>query len=117
MSYKRVETLGDVIRFGLVVTITCLGCGRCRKVRASALYKRFQPSTRLRDIGRRMKCTGIDLEQPGCGHRGAQIDFTFPDPPSPPDDGGGTVVEFLPRLLGSEEFWDHSATGRTRRQR
>jgi hypothetical protein len=116
MSFKRVETLGDVVRFGLVVTITCLGCGRSRKVPVSALYARFRANTRLRDIGRRLRCSGIDLQERGCGHLGARVDFTFPEPPTPPDNGGGNVVDLLPRLLGSEQFWDHAAAQRRRRR-
>jgi hypothetical protein len=115
MGFKRVETLGDVVRFGLVLTVTCQACGRRREVRAGALYKMFPPSTPLRAIGRRMVCHGVDLQRPGCGHRGAQIDFTFPDPPDPPDDGGGKVVEILPRLLGSQAFYDHASRRRRRR--
>jgi hypothetical protein len=115
MGFKRVETLGDVVRFGLMVTITCLGCGRARELSAQALYKRFKPNTRLRDIGRRLRCSGVDLEERGCGHLGARVDFIIPDPPSPPDDGGGNVVEILPRLFGSQAFWDHAATRRRRR--
>lgn len=114
MGYKRVETLGDVVRFGLTLTVTCLGCGRVRQLPATQLYRRFRASTRLKAIGARLKCMGIDLDTAGCGHVGAHVDFIIPEPPAPDDDppGGGNVVQLLPRLAGSQPFYDHARTSR-----
>jgi len=119
MGYKRVETLGDVVRFGLVLKITCLGCGRTREVPATRLYWKFRPSTPLRKVGPRLRCHGSDLDEVGCGYRGALVDFVIPMPPDPPpdDDGGGDkVVSILSRLAASEPFYDHAKLARRRRR-
>ncbi len=109
MGYKRVENLGDVARYGLQLKVVCLNCGRTRYLHASALYRRFSASTRLSTIGRHLVCQGTDLEEVGCGHKGALVDFVIPDPPAPPDDGGGgKVVSIMSRIEGSGAFYDHA---------
>jgi hypothetical protein len=120
MGFKRVETLGDIMRFGLHLRATCPACGRTREVQALQLYRRFRPSTALRTIAPLLVCHGQDLEVRGCGHKGAKLDFIIPDPDPDPDpgggDGGGTrVVQIFPHLFGRDGLHDH--THRRRRQR
>ncbi|MFC3579515.1 hypothetical protein [Sphingomonas hylomeconis] len=104
MSYKRVESLGDVQRFGLLVILICEGCQRQRIIAPRMLMRRFHAGTFLRDIGAKLRCRGQDIEGGGCGHRGAIVrlyDPPKPPPPEPDDDGpGGNVLPMpLPRPI------------------
>lgn len=102
MSYKRVETLGDAIRFGLDLEIICgnAACGRRRIVAPAALLHRFSAGRTFAHIGARLRCRGTDLEGGGCGCRGAIVRY-LPNtpPPPPPPDPGSNVVAFTARSL------------------
>jgi hypothetical protein len=100
MSYKRVRTLGDVQRFGLLLLVICAGCGRQRLIAPGLLMQRFRASETFDVIADRMRCRGADIEGGGCGHRGAIVRLYDPPTPPPPDTDpdrpGGNVLP-MPR--------------------
>jgi hypothetical protein len=105
MSYKRVRTLGDVQRFGLLLLVICAGCGRQRLIAPGLLMQRFRASETFDVIAARMRCRGADIEGGGCGHRGAIVRLYDPPTPPPPetdpDRPGGNVLPLpQPKRLG-----------------
>lgn len=74
MSYKRLETLEDVHRFGLCLRITCEKCGRQAIFTTSSFQvSNVRFSIRLERLAARMRCSTFPGEPPGCGHKGARI--------------------------------------------
>jgi hypothetical protein len=92
MGYRRVDTLGDAMRYGAVIEVRCLRCQRVRYITPSCLHRpskadrlRIRPNVDIVRIGRIMVCRGGDGAGIGCGHKGAATRPVMPDflPPTP----------------------------------
>ncbi|AOW22730.1 hypothetical protein AVM11_03440 [Sphingomonas melonis TY] len=85
MSLIRCETIGDCARHGIVVEVTCRGCGRRRYFVPGCLLASRDPRRRslrlnidLQRLGTMMRCSGGNGHV-GCNTRGASVRGIHPD--------------------------------------
>jgi hypothetical protein len=96
---KYLRCIGDCVRLGVVLEVTCPGCGKIRYLTADQLIGTklatgtITPETRLGEIEPKLRCRGRPGAMWGCGLKGGKIRDVWPDDHRVP--AGVPVVPFL----------------------
>ena len=96
---KYLRDIGDCVKFGVVLEVTCPGCGKVRYLGALDLIGTtiatgtIRNWTKLGEIEPKLRCRGRPGAMWGCGHKGATIRDLWPDDQRVP--AGVPVLAFL----------------------
>ena len=70
MSFKKIETAGDLMRFGCSLRVECTACHAARTVSALSVYQ-AAGRTPLEEFRKRLKCSR-------CGRKAAKLTVLDP---------------------------------------
>ena len=65
MTYRRSETLGDLVENGFRLLVGCRNCGNLRAIRPAPLFARVSPARRWSAL--RFRCTRCGARDVMCG--------------------------------------------------
>ncbi len=99
MGRKYLRDIGDCVKFGVVLEVTCPGCGKVCYLGALELIGTtiatgtIRNWTKLGEIEPKLRCRGRPGAMWGCGYKGAKIRDLWPDEHRVP--AGVPVIAFL----------------------